>query len=81
MILKYDEALNKSSNPEWFKLTYKREEICSDSEVDEINKLVLEVGEQYLFDYFCIKEDMFLQREYMDDLMDYLYDIKTGNNQ
>ncbi len=79
MILKYDEALEKSSNPNWFLATYKREEICSDDEVLEINELVKEVGEKYLFDYFCISEDMFLQKEYKDDLIDYLNDIKNGN--
>lgn len=80
MILKYDEALNKSLNPEWFKNTYKREEICSDEQVDKINELVNLVGENYLFDYFCIKEDMFLQEEYYLDLMDYLLEIKESKN-
>lgn len=79
MILTYDEAMNKSANPDWFKNTYKREEICSDEEVLKINALVREVGEEVLFDYFCINEDMFLQREYMEDLIDYLNDVKNGN--
>lgn len=79
MILTYDEAMNKSQNPEWFKNTYKREEICSDEEVLKINKLVHEVGEEVLFNYFCINEDMFLQREYLEDLIDYLTDVKNGN--
>lgn len=78
MILTYKEALEKAENKEWFKSTFKSEEICSDEEVEEINKLVKKVGEQYLFDYFCINEDMFLQREYKDDLIDYLNDVLNG---
>lgn len=74
MILTYKEALDRSLNKEWFKSTYKEEEICSDEEVYEINKVVKMVGENVLFDYFGINEDMFLQREYKDDLLDYLYD-------
>lgn len=74
MILTYDEALDKAENKEWFKNTYKKEEICTDEEVKEINDLVCRVGEKALFDYFSIYEDMFLQREYKDDLLDYLND-------
>lgn len=76
MILTYDEALQKSSNPEWFKSIYKKDEIASDSEVLEINNLVKEVGEEALFDYFSIKEDLFIQKEYVLDLIDYLEDLK-----
>lgn len=79
MILTYDEALNKADNKEWFKKYYKREEICDDNEVKEINDLVCKVGEKYLFDYFSIYEDMFLQKEYKDDLIDYLYEILDNN--
>ena len=71
MILTYDEALNRADNKEWFKQFYKREEIISDEEVKEINELVLKTGEKALQDYFEIKDDMFLQREYKDDLIDY----------
>ena len=78
MILTYDEALEKATNKEWFKQFYKREEICSDDEVKEINELVKKAGEKALFDYFEINEDMFLQREYKDDLIDYLNDVIEG---
>jgi hypothetical protein len=78
MILTYDEALNRADNKEWFKQFYKREEIISDEEVKEINELVLKAGEKALQDYFEIKDDMFLQREYKDDLMDYLNDVING---
>jgi hypothetical protein len=78
MILTYDEALNRADNKEWFKQFYKREEIISDEEVKEINELVLKAGEKALQDYFEIKDDMFLQREYKDDLIDYLNDVING---
>lgn len=78
MILTYDEALNRADNKEWFKQFYKREEIISDEEVKEINALVLKAGEKALQDYFEIKDDMFLQREYKDDLIDYLNDVING---
>ena len=78
MILTYDEALNRTDNKEWFKQFYKREEIISDEEVKEINELVLKAGEKALQDYFEIKDDMFLQREYKDDLIDYLNDVING---
>lgn len=79
MILKYDEALKKAENQEWFKNFYKREDLASDDEVEKINSLVKEVGEDYLFDYFEIHEDMVLQKEYVLDLLDYLEDIKNGD--
>lgn len=72
MILTYDEAKMRADNPEWFEGYYKRDEICSDSEVKEINDLVKKVGEDKLFEYFGINEDMFLQKEYMEDLMAFL---------
>lgn len=78
MILTYDEALNRADNKEWFKQFYKREEIISDEEVKEINELVLKAGEKALQNYFEIKDDMFLQREYKDDLIDYLNDVING---
>ncbi|RIA77788.1 hypothetical protein EI71_00942 [Anaeroplasma bactoclasticum] len=75
MILKYDEALEKAENKDWFKSFYKREDLASDSEVNQINTLVKELGEDVLFDYFEIKEDMVLQKEYVLDLLDYLEDV------
>lgn len=75
MILKYDEALERSENKEWFKSFFKKEDLCSDEEVDVINNLVNEVGEDKLFSYFEIKEDMVLQKYYYDDLLDYLEDL------
>lgn len=80
MILKYDEALEKAENKDWFKCFYKREDLASDSEVKEINTLVKELGEDVLFDYFEIKEDMVLQKEYVLDLLDYLEDVKEEKN-
>lgn len=78
MILTYEEAKNKADNPAWFSIFYKREEIASDEEVKEINDLVKIVGEDKLFDYFQIKEDMLLQKEYVEDLLWYLNEIKEG---
>lgn len=72
MILTFDEAKERADNPEWFEGYYKRDEICSDEEVKLINDLVKKVGEDKLHEYFAIKDDMFLQKEYMDDLIDYL---------
>lgn len=80
MILKYEEALQKAENPEWFKSFYKKEDLALDSQVDEINQLVKELGENVLFEYFDIKEDMVLQQEYVLDLLDYLYEIKEEKN-
>ena len=80
MILTYDEALEKAENKDWFKSFYKREDLASDSEVKEINTLVKELGEDVLFDYFEIKEDMVLQKEYVLDLLDYLEDVKEEKN-
>lgn len=77
MILKYDEALKKALNPDWFKSFYNKEDLASDLEVDKINSLVKELGEDILFDYFEIHEDMVLQKEYVEDLLDYLEEIKT----
>ena len=78
MILTYDEALAKSANPDWFKSFYKREDIASDEEVSKINNLVKIVGEDKLFDYFQIYEDMLLQNEYVEDLIWYLNELKEG---
>lgn len=78
MILTYDEAKAKADNPDWFEGYYKRDEICSDEEVKEINDLVKKAGEAALHDYFAIKEDMFLQKEYKEDLIDYLNEIIDG---
>jgi hypothetical protein len=75
MILKYDEALEKAENKDWFKSFYKREDLASDSEVNQINTLVKELGEDVLFDYVEIKEAMVLQKEYVLDLLDYLEDV------
>ena len=80
MILTYDEALEKAENKDWFKSFYKREDLASDSEVNQINTLVKELGEDVLFDYFEIKEDMVLQKEYVLDLLDYLEDVKEEKN-
>lgn len=80
MILTYDEALEKAANKDWFKSFYKREDLASDSEVNQINTLVKEIGEDVLFDYFEIKEDMVLQKEYVLDLLDYLEDVKEAKN-
>lgn len=79
MILTYDEALKKANNPDWFKSFYKKEDLASDDEVLKINNLVKEVGEDKLFEYFEIKEDMVLQKEYVLDLIEYLEELKGGN--
>ncbi len=77
MILKYDEALKKASNKEWFKSFYKKDEVSSDDTVNEINELVNELGgNQILTNYFEISDDMILLKMYEDDLLDYLYDLK-----
>lgn len=78
MILTFDEALNNAENKEWFKSFYKKEDLASDLEVEKINSLVKELGENVLFDYFEIEEDMVLQKEYVDDLLDYLEDLKAN---
>lgn len=75
MILTYDEAKNHSENPDWFEQHYSRDEICSDEDVKEINELVKKVGEKALHEYFAIDEDMFLQKEYKEDLIDYLNEL------
>ncbi len=66
-ILKYDEALSRASNPTWFQNFYKREEICSDTEVDNINNLANKFKVNPLSDYFECKEDIMLQKEYYLD--------------
>jgi histidinol dehydrogenase len=78
MILTYDEALNRAENKEWFKQFYKREEIISDEDVKEINALVAKTGEKALNDYFETNDDIFLQKEYKDDLIEYLLDVING---
>ncbi len=78
MILTYDEALERSANKEWFKSVYKREDIISDEEVKEINALVLKASPKALEVYFETKDDLFLQKEYKDDLIDYLEDVIAG---
>lgn len=80
MILTYDEALKRAENPDWFKSFYKKEDLASDIDVEKINTLVKELGENILFDYFEIKEDMVLQKEYVEDLLDYLNEIKSEKN-
>lgn len=77
MILTYDEALKRAENPDWFRSFYKKEDLASDIDVEKINTLVRELGENILFDYFEIKEDMVLQKEYVEDLLDYLNEIKS----
>ena len=77
MILTYDEALKRAENPDWFRSFYKKEDLASDIDVEKINTLVKELGENILFDYFEIKEDMVLQKEYVEDLLDYLNEIKS----
>ncbi len=77
MILTYDEALARSSNKEWFKSFYKKDDLASDEEVNAINKLVLEVGINYLDDYLEMKDDTILQKEYVLDLIDYLNEVKS----
>lgn len=77
MILTYDEALKKAENPDWFKNFYKREDLATDIQVKEINDLVAKLGEDVLFDYFEIKEDMVLQEEYVQDLLDYLNELNN----
>ena len=77
-ILKYSEALKRANNPDWFINTYKEEEICNDIEVDEINKLVDEVSDRALIVYFGFNDDLMLQKEYYDDLYDFLLDVKDG---
>ena len=77
MILTYDEALKRAENPDWFKSFYKKEDLASDIDVEKINTLVKELGENILFDYFEIKEDMVLQKEYVEDLLDYLNEKKS----
>lgn len=83
MILKYTEAMERAENKEWFKSFYKEDEVSDDSTVDELNKLVNELGgNQILYDYFDIKDDILLLKIYEDDLFDYLYDLedaKKGN--
>ncbi len=78
MILTYDEALERASNKEWFKSVYKREDIISDEDVKEINALAKKAGPKALMSYFEIDDDMFLQKEYKDDLIDYLEDVIAG---
>jgi len=81
MILKYSEALERSSNKDWFKTFCKESDVCNDQEVDTINKLVKEVGEKVLMDYFGIYEDFYLQKEYYEEVLDYLTDYKNGDIQ
>ena len=82
MILKYDEALEKADNKEWFKSFYKKDEVSDDDTVDEINELVTKLGgNQILTDYFEIKDDMILLKMYEDDLFDYLYDLEDQKAQ
>ena len=77
-ILKYSEELKRANNTDWFINTYKEEEICNDIEVDEINKLVDEVSDKALIVYFGFNDDLMLQKEYYDDLYDFLLDVKDG---
>ncbi len=70
-ILTYDEALEKSDNKDWFKTFYKKEEIASDDECKLINSLASQ-NNQLLIDYFEDDSDILLQKEYVDDLVEYL---------
>lgn len=81
MILKYSEAMNRAENKEWFKSFYKENEVSNDETVDEINDLVKELGgNEILYNYFDIKDDILLLKIYEDDLLDYLYDLKEEKN-
>ena len=80
MILTYDEGFKRASNPEWFKLFFKRDEIATDEEVKKINELALEVGLSYLKEYLEEDRDVILQREYVADLISYLEEVKGGTN-
>lgn len=78
MILKYEEALKKATNQDWFKQFYKPEDLASDDEVEQINSLAKEVGISYLDEYLEMKDDMVLQKEYVEDLIEYLEDCKAN---
>ena len=72
MILKYDEALKRDENPDWFKNFYPKEIVASDEEVDKINELAKKTGEHLLNEYFDQTEDFLLLKEYVQDIIDYL---------
>lgn len=72
MILTYDIALERSSNKDWFKATYKKSDLASDDDVLKINELVKKVGTDKLDEYLEMKDDTILQAEYVEDLIDYL---------
>lgn len=76
MILKYKEGLLRAENKDWFLSFYKEEDIASDEEVDLINSLAIEVGIDKLYDYLEMDDDIILQREYVEDLIDYLKECK-----
>ena len=78
MILTYDEALERSTNKEWFKSVYKKEDVISDEEVKDVNELAKKAGPKALKAYFEIDDDMFLQKEYKEDLITFLYDVING---
>lgn len=80
MILTYDEGLKRSDNPDWFKSFFKREDIATDEEVTKINQLAAEVGVSYLNEYLEDDSDIILQREYVEDLIVYLEEVKCGIN-
>ena len=70
-ILTYEEALQRSDNQDWFKTFYKKEEIASDEDVKKINSLASQ-NPQLLEEYFEDNEDILLQKEYVEDLIDFL---------
>lgn len=72
MILKYDEALKRAENPDWFRNFYPKEIVASDEEVDKINELAKKKGEHLLNEYFDQTEDFLLLKEYVQDIIDYL---------
>ena len=78
MILTYDEALERSTNKEWFKSVYKKEDVIFDEEVKDVNELAKKAGPKALKAYFEIDDDMFLQKEYKEDLIAFLYDVIDG---
>ena len=68
-ILTYDEALEKSANKDWFKGFYKKDEICNDLEVNQINELANKFKVNPLSSYFETKEDIMLQKEYFESVI------------
>ncbi len=78
-ILKYSEALENAKNKDWFKNFYKEDEICSDSEVEQINELALKFKTNPLSEYFETKEDIMLQKEYFETTISDLEEMLLTN--